>query len=79
MCQLTDYDSKVKRTFKLDNSTYDICLSSNFVNNLTVTNRGKLKVRLGKLFQPPPNFERLVETNSSELHKIVKLKVATKK
>ena len=68
MCQLGDYDTKVKRSFKLANLTHDVCLPINLRRNMTLGNDGILKLRLGGWFRPRTNFTKL--KNRIKLNKL---------
>ena len=77
MCQLSNYDTKVKRSIRLVDSTHDVCLPSDFGRNLTLDNRGTMKLSLGDWFSPRKEFEKAL-VNRKKLHKILKVYLVKK-
>ena len=73
MCQLTDYKSKALRRFKVLDSTYDVCLPFDVGRNLTLNNRGRLKIKFGDWLRL--THDQLNEMKESEINKLFKLRI----
>jgi len=73
MCQVSDNYAKFLRRFKLSNSTIDVCLPFEVGSNLTMTNRGRLKLKFGDWFKL--TNERMMKMKDREIHELFKLKL----
>ena len=57
----------------MSNATYDVCLPFEVGSNLTMTNRGRLKLKFGDWFNL--TNEKIMNMKDREIHELFKLKL----